>query len=234
MKHADQQRIWDEEHANPTVLMPMDEERPSGAIEPFYEYMQSLPEADSYQTGFEIGCGKGRNVNWLANKGLDVTGLDFSPNAIAEAQKRAKAQHLSSAHFIVHDVINRLPFADASCDFAIDCYASTDIEKIAGRQNARAEITRTLRLGGLYLLCVMASDSEFHEQMAQKYPGDEPGSFHHPENGKFEKAFSDDEISDNFIGQEFTVAKREIYERQTEFAGQAYNTRMHLLIMRKN
>src|SRR5437868_13790754 len=37
----------------------------------------------------ELGCGTGINAIWLAQQGFDVTALDFSPLAIAKAQKRA-------------------------------------------------------------------------------------------------------------------------------------------------
>src|SRR5205809_7658578 len=39
----------------------------------------------------ELGCGTGINAIWLAQQGFDVMALDFSPLAIAKAQKRAAA-----------------------------------------------------------------------------------------------------------------------------------------------
>lgn len=233
MKHADQQRIWDAEHARPTVLMPMDEERPSGAVDQFYQYLESLDDSQEYQDGFEIGCGKGRNVNWLAAQGLQVTGLDFSPAAINEAKRRASAQGITTANFLLHDVVDPLPFANASQDFAMDCYASTDIEDPVGRRTARDEIVRVLRKKGLYLVCLMAETSEFHQMMVQKHPGEESGSFHHPENGKFEKTFTDDEVDREFIGNQFEVLLREHYKRETRFADDTYQTDQHVLILRK-
>ena len=37
----------------------------------------------------DLGCGTGINAIWFAQHGFDVTALDFSPLAIAKAQKRA-------------------------------------------------------------------------------------------------------------------------------------------------
>lgn len=40
-------------------------------------------------TALDLGCGQGRNALWLASRGLEVTGLDLSPVAVAQANERA-------------------------------------------------------------------------------------------------------------------------------------------------
>jgi len=37
----------------------------------------------------DLGCGTGSNAVFLAERGFDVTGIDFAPAAIAKARRRA-------------------------------------------------------------------------------------------------------------------------------------------------
>ena len=43
----------------------------------------------------DIACGQGRNALFLAERGFDVTALDISPVALAEARRRALARSLT-------------------------------------------------------------------------------------------------------------------------------------------
>jgi SAM-dependent methyltransferase len=60
------------------------------------------PPASSYL--LDAGCGRGKHSRYMAGKGFDVTGIDFSFDSIEEARKSESA-HL---HFFQHDM--RLPF----------------------------------------------------------------------------------------------------------------------------
>ncbi len=54
-------------------------------------------------SAIDIGCGLGHTAAYLASRGLDATGVDFSPSAIA----RATAQHqgIPNLRFDVVDVV---------------------------------------------------------------------------------------------------------------------------------
>lgn len=41
--------------------------------------------------GVDLACGDGRNAAWLASRGWEMTGVDFSPEAIAQARLRTVA-----------------------------------------------------------------------------------------------------------------------------------------------
>lgn len=47
------------------------------------------PGTTAPHTALDLGCGNGRNAVFLAQQGFEVTGVDFSPQAIAWAQQRA-------------------------------------------------------------------------------------------------------------------------------------------------
>jgi len=49
------------------------------------EFLPPLVEGLNVGTALDVACGEGRNSLWLAERGWDVTGIDFSPVAIEKA-----------------------------------------------------------------------------------------------------------------------------------------------------
>jgi len=45
----------------------------------------------------DVACGEGRNAVWLATRGWDVTGVDFSPAGIAKARRLAEECEVEAA-----------------------------------------------------------------------------------------------------------------------------------------
>ena len=66
----------------------------------------------------DVGCGTGENALYLAEQGLDVTGVDLAPAAIERAQNRA-AERGVAARFEVADVLDLHAFSD-TFDSGID------------------------------------------------------------------------------------------------------------------
>lgn len=52
----------------------------------------------------DVGCGTGENALFFAAKGLDVTGIDAAPKAIAKAKEKARKRGIE-ATFLVHDAL---------------------------------------------------------------------------------------------------------------------------------
>jgi SAM-dependent methyltransferase len=62
----------------------------------------------------DLGCGEGRNALWLAQKGWDAVGVDFSTVAIERARERARTEGLEArCTFVVADVLEYVPAAGA-------------------------------------------------------------------------------------------------------------------------
>ena len=133
ISHEKQQKIWEQEHRRPHALLQMDSREPSGGVVKFFEWLKTYAKGQKLK-GVEMACGKGRNAIWLAQQGVDMIGFDFSTVAIEEAKKRAKEEGVN-AKLLVHDATASWPFADNEFDFAIDCFGSTDIESIEGRES---------------------------------------------------------------------------------------------------
>ncbi len=229
MKHEDQQKIWDEEHSNPKVLKQMDSREGSSGVKKFWDY---LVERDlGREQGVEMGCGKGRNVIWLAQQGVNMHGFDFSPAAIHEADMRAKEVSANNASFEVADATQTWPYESDYFDFVIDCFASTDIESLEGRVFAVTEMRRVLKPDGLLLAYLLSVDDEYHKGMLETSPAGERNAFLQP-TGKFEKVYDESEIETLFSA--FDVVRKERIPKTTEFFGKEYECNHFWLVLRKS
>lgn len=229
--HNKQKKIWEKEHKKPTVLPQMDQQEASSGVKKFFSWL-SPSNSSTKLKGVEMGCGKGRNSIWLAAQGLKMTAFDFSESAISEAKKRAKeAGADSSVNFTVQDATNRWPYDNSHFDFAIDCFASTDIESPEGRAFARNESKRVLKSGGFLLVYTLSTDDEFHKEMLEEYPAEEKNSFIHPTTGKFEKIFDREELLDFY--KDFELVEEQRVEKDTEFFGKMYYCKHFWMILKK-
>ena len=196
LTHADQQERWDREHQKPTLRLQLDANIASSSVQKFYEWLQDHGDIKELH-GIEMCCGKGRNSIWLAKKGIVMVGTDFSPTAITEANNRAKQENvLSKARFFIHDATKTYDIPSECMDFAFDCFGSAGIESLAARKKAARNILRLLRPGGFMMIYLLSTDDEFSQELLKQYPGPDFGSYIHPSNHKYEKAFSEEEIKE--------------------------------------
>jgi cyclopropane fatty-acyl-phospholipid synthase-like methyltransferase len=116
--------------------------------------VKALIQMRTSRSILELGCGVGRFSRYVAQQGLQATGVDFSPVAIAKAQKRV-AQDKVRPQFLVGDVthLDALggPF-DASFD--VGCFHCLDEQ---GQRAYVSELSRLLRSGGTHLIWAMDS-----------------------------------------------------------------------------
>ena len=111
---------------------------------------QVLRKADLTVNGrtiVEIGCGTGRNTEWLATRASSITALDFSEEMLRRARARI---HDPRVRFIQHDVRTTWPLDDNSADVII---AMLILEHVEQLETVFAEAARTLRVGGEFFLC---------------------------------------------------------------------------------
>jgi tellurite methyltransferase len=78
---------------------------------------------DTRRRVLDAGCGDGRNLIYLLQRGFDCYGVDSEPSAIDVVRRTASrlAPHLSPANFAVAD-LTRLPHPDGSMQ-AVVCSA---------------------------------------------------------------------------------------------------------------
>jgi SAM-dependent methyltransferase len=95
-----------------------------------------------------VADGEGRNGVWLAEQGLDVLSIDFSP--AAQAKARALAQMRGVAITIERVDLAQFDWPDAEFDVVVDIF--TQFFGPDGRAAKFAGIRKALKPGGLLLL----------------------------------------------------------------------------------
>lgn len=66
----------------------------------------------------DLGCGFGRNSNWLASKGVIVDAINNNDEELEKAKERASKQNVN-VNYVKADA-GALPFSDASFDVILD------------------------------------------------------------------------------------------------------------------
>ena len=76
--------------------------------------IESLSNIDFFKV-LELGCGSGKNTEWLITKADKLVGLDFSKNMLDQARKKVKTNKVT---FINTDLNENWPVNDNSFDLA--------------------------------------------------------------------------------------------------------------------
>lgn len=237
MKTSARQRdLWNEEHRNPTMLLPMDSAIPSSSLPYFRKWLVHPSTSSGSSTrpqraildGIEMGCGKGRNCIALAKEGIRMTGFDFSKVAIEKAKRRARIRGIEErTTFIVADAREQWPFPDESFDCGLDCFATTDIETEEGRAFARDEFVRILKPGGLLFVATISSESPYHrEKLAKRRCADGEGFL-------LEKTYSETELRTFYKAFSILALERKKKHRSLTFDGKKHDTEDFWLVLRK-
>ena len=95
------------------------------------------------QKVLDLACGSGTAALVAARRYCDVTGIDYVPELIDRARKRAEASGLK-AGFLVADAQN-LPFPDNSFDVILSVYG---VQFAPDQEKAAAEMVRACKPGG--------------------------------------------------------------------------------------
>ncbi|MBU0493122.1 MAG: class I SAM-dependent methyltransferase [Chloroflexi bacterium] len=130
-----------------------------------------VPALDGLLTVVEAGAGTGKNTAWLAPRCARLIGLDFSPGMLQVARHRVRSPHVQ---FLLHDIQQPWPLADASADIVL---FNLILEHIESLEPVFCHAARVMRPGARLLI------SEFHPgrvlegKGARIDQGEEPGEF---------------------------------------------------------
>ncbi len=93
----------------------------------------------------DIGCGGGFSCEFMANRGVRVSGIDQSVKCVVKAQEHAASSGLEIDY--EQGVAEKLPYSDNTFDIVI---CVDVLEHVANLQTAISEIYRVLKPHGLF------------------------------------------------------------------------------------
>ncbi|MBI5226216.1 methyltransferase domain-containing protein [Candidatus Micrarchaeota archaeon] len=156
--------LWDSAYRLPLSEIPWEIENPPKELLAFLASGRLKPVKTSGATGtllariraLDVACGSGNYSIFLAKNGFDVTGVDFSKNALEIARNKAKAANVSIG-FVHADVRHLVIPGSASAlegkrfDFILDWSLLHHIAP-ADLTDYAAQFGRLLAPGGVLLL----------------------------------------------------------------------------------
>ncbi|MFL5617266.1 MAG: class I SAM-dependent methyltransferase [Gemmatimonadaceae bacterium] len=95
----------------------------------------------------ELGCGTGKNSEWLAAQARTLVALDFSPGMLDVARRRVRSER---TRFVEHDITRRWPVEPSSIDLVV---GNLVLEHVRDLGPIYAEAARVLRPGGQLFVC---------------------------------------------------------------------------------
>ena len=95
----------------------------------------------------ELGCGTGKNSEWLAAQARELVALDFSPGMLDVARRRVRAAHV---RFVERDSTHAWPVEGGTMDVVV---GNLVLEHVRELGPIYAEAARVLRPGGELFLC---------------------------------------------------------------------------------
>lgn len=100
----------------------------------------------SFTRCLEIGCGTGKNTEWLITRAEHITAVDLSEGMLAKARKKIASDKV---HFIQADILKPWTFREGLCDLVI---FSLVLEHIEDLQPVLKQAATSLAPGGhLYI-----------------------------------------------------------------------------------
>ena len=108
--------------------------------------IESLSKID-FSNVLEIGCGTGKNTEWLVTRANRLVGLDFSKNMLALALEKIKSDKVD---FIDANINHEWPVNDNSFDLAT---VNLTLEHIENLDHIFWSLYRKLNAGGKCFVC---------------------------------------------------------------------------------
>jgi len=117
---------------------------------------------------YDLGCGIGRNFLFLVETGFDVSGSDYSLDAVNEVNRRL--EHMKYPRRVKHESMVEISEPDESYD-AVIAYNVVYHSSVADMKKALNHIYRILKHGGSLLITFQSKRSPSYRRDEETEPG---------------------------------------------------------------
>ncbi len=222
--------IWEREYRNP--LLVTKGEDPQKDTLRFLKWLRREREIPlDHLSVLDLGCGTGRNSNYLAELDNIVTGYEISKTAIELAKERAKNLKIN-VDYRVQNIGAPYPLADNSMDVVIDVTSSNSLNE-QEREIYLSETARVLKQGGYFFVKTLCKDGDQNAKaLIKNNPGPEYDTYINKDMGLTERVFTEKDFREMY-SKYFQILELEKKTSYTRFKNQSYKRNFWLAYMVK-
>lgn len=225
-----QDTVWEREYRNPQLITK--DEKPQKDTLRFLKFLKKKEGVVSEGLRIlDLGCGTGRNANYLAELGNTVTGFEISQTAIDLARTRAKEMGLA-VDYQLQNIGTKYSFDDNMFDLILDVTSSNSLNE-KERALYLAETHRVLKTGGYFFVKTLCKEGDKNaKELLKKYSGAETDTYINKDMGLTERVFNEQGFK-NLYSKYFHIIRLEKKTSYTRFNNQSYKRNFWLAYMRK-
>jgi len=229
---------WEREYRNPQLVTKDDQ--PQKDTLRFLKWLKKPASAKAVAgkeqgivledlTVLDLGCGTGRNSNYLASLGNKVIGFEISGTALGLARARGAGLSVKYQHQNIGAVY---PIADNSVDLILDVTSSNSLNE-KEREIYLSETVRVLKPGGYFFVKTLCKDGDQNAKaLIKKNPGPETDTYINTDMGLVERVFTEKDFRDLY-SKDFQILYLEKKTSYTRFKNQSYKRNFWLAYLKK-
>lgn len=214
-----QASAWENEYRNPKLVTKKAE--PQNDVKRFLKFINK-EQGISFEglSVIDLGCGTGRNSNYLAELECKVSGLEISETALKIAKERAEQLGVS-VDYRLQNIGATYPYPDGSFDLALDITSSNSLNE-KERAIYIKETARVLKAGSPFFVRALCKDGDANvKNLLKRSPGNEYDTYINTEMGLTERVFSKEDFIATYSAY-FTIIKLEKKSGYAHFNGRIY------------
>lgn len=227
---SNQGSIWDREYKNPKFVTGGDIPQADTL-----RFLKFLKKNQKYKLEdrviLDLGCGTGRNSNYLAEKGNKVIGIEISKTALNLAKIRATDMGVE-VDYRQGDIGEKYDIADNSVDIVLDITSSNALNE-HGREIYLNEMNRVLNNDGYIFVRALCKDGNKNvKNLLKQNPGQEYDTYIIKEIGLTERVFSREDFT-KMYSKYFKILHLEKKTNYTTFDNRIYKRDYWLAYLQK-
>lgn len=201
-----QGRAWEKEYQNSKLVTKAD-----GPQADTLRFLKFLKKDQKYKLDgkniLDLGCGTGRNANYLTEEGNSVVGIEISQTALKLAKERATDLGIN-VDYRLGDIGEHYDIPDESIDVVLDITSSNALDE-KGRAIYLSETSRILKSGGYFFVRALCKDGNKNvKNLLKDSPGCEYDTYYMRDLDLYERVFSREDFI-KMYGQYFKILSLE-------------------------
>lgn len=227
---SNQYSVWEREYINPKLVT-----RNDGPQSDTLRFLKFIKKEKKYKVldrvVLDLGCGTGRNSNYLSDLGNNVIGIEISKTALNLAKTRAKELGVI-VDYRLGDIGKKYDIPNNSIDVILDVTSSNSLSAL-GREIYLSEMNRVLKNGSYIFVRALCKDGNKNvKNLLKNSPGKEYDTYVIKEIGLTERVFSRGDFIKTY-SKYFKILKLEKKTNYTTFNNRIYKRDYFLAYLTK-